>query len=48
VAGLILGGMLMAPFAAWVAGRLPRTWLMVAVGILISCLSAWSLWQYIG
>lgn len=48
VAGLILGGMLMAPFAAWVAGRLPRTWLMVAVGILISCLSAWSLWQYVG
>lgn len=48
VAGLILGGMLMAPFAAWIAGRLPRTWLMVAVGILISCLSAWSLWQYTG
>lgn len=48
VAGLILGGMLMAPFAAWVAGRLPRRVLMVAVGILITCLSAWSLWQYLG
>lgn len=47
VAGLILGGMVMAPFAAWVAGRLPRNVLMVAVGVLISCLSAWSLWQYI-
>jgi uncharacterized membrane protein YfcA len=47
VAGLILGGMVMAPFAAWVAGRLPRKLLMVAVGVLISCLSAWSLWQYI-
>lgn len=48
VAGLILGGMIMAPFAAWVAGKLPRKWLMVAVGVLISCLSAWSLWQYSG
>lgn len=44
VAGLILGGMMMAPVAAWVAGRLPRKWLMVAVGVLISALSAWSLW----
>ena len=43
VTGLIFGGMLMAPFAAWVVGRIPRQWLMIMVGGLITALSAWSL-----
>jgi uncharacterized protein len=35
VAGLILGGIFAAPFAA----------LLVAVGLLITCLSAWNVWK---
>ncbi len=45
ITGLIFGGMVMAPIAAWVVGRIPKQWLMVFVGVLISAISAWSLWM---
>ncbi len=39
VVGLIFGGMLIAPLAAFVAGKLPKRLLMVVVGLLIMALN---------
>jgi uncharacterized protein len=41
--GLILGGVLAAPFAAWVVKIIPRQALMIMVGVVIVCLSAWQM-----
>lgn len=44
VAGLILGGVVAAPVAAWTAGRIPARGLMALVGLLIVSLSLRTLW----
>lgn len=43
VAGLVLGGIAIAPFAARLTHRLPRGAMMIAVGLLISGLSIFSI-----
>jgi uncharacterized protein len=43
IAGLVLGGVLAAPFAALVARRLPARPLMVIVGVVVSLLALRSL-----
>lgn len=48
VAGLILAGLLVAPFAAGLTSRLPKKWLMVGVGLLISGLSLWTILRALG
>ncbi len=45
VAGLIIGGVLAAPLAAQLCGRLPVQRLMVAVGLLVVALNAGLLWS---
>lgn len=44
VLGLVLGGVVAAPLAAWAARRVPARPLMIAVGTLIVILSARTLW----
>ncbi len=39
IVGLLLGGMIAAPLAAWVCKRLPTKALMIMVGVLITLLS---------
>ena len=39
IAGLILGGVVAAPFAAMLTSKLPTRWIMIGVGILIVILS---------
>lgn len=41
VAGLVIGGLLAAPFAGLIAKRLPRRLLMTATGLLILGLAGW-------
>lgn len=48
VAGLVLGGVLAAPLAAWSAKVVPQRWLMAAVGLLIAGLSVRSLLAALG
>lgn len=48
VAGLILGGLLIAPFAAGLTSKMPKKWLMVGVGLLISGLSLWTILRALG
>jgi uncharacterized protein len=48
VAGLILGGLLVAPFAAGLTNKINRKSLMVLVGVLISGLSTWTLFRALG
>lgn len=45
VAGLVLGGLFAAPFAAWLVARIPARRLLVVVGLLISAISVFNLWQ---
>jgi uncharacterized protein len=40
---ITLGGLLAAPFGGWAVKRIPARVLMVGVGLLIFCLSAWQL-----
>ncbi len=48
VAGLIAGGMVMAPFAAFIAGKLPKRILMAVVGCLIIGLNYGNIRNVIG
>lgn len=48
VAGLVLGGLLVAPFAAGLTSKINRKLLMVLVGLLISGLSLWTLLRALG
>jgi uncharacterized protein len=48
ILGLLIGGVIAAPFAAFMTRRLPTRLLMVMVGILISLLSIRGLVQYFG
>ena len=43
VAGLVAGGLIAAPFAAQLTARLPARALMLAVGLMVSALSAYGL-----
>lgn len=45
IAGLIVGGLFAAPFAAWLCSKLPARALLIVVGLLISFLSALNLWK---
>jgi uncharacterized membrane protein YfcA len=43
VLGLLVGGVLAAPFAAWLARRIPARPLMAVVGLLVSAVSLYNL-----
>lgn len=43
VLGLMLGGVLASPLAAVLVKRAPERWVLVAVGLLVSGISAWQL-----
>ncbi len=45
IAGLIVGGLFAAPFAAWLCSKLPARTLLIIVGVLISFLSVLNLWK---
>ncbi|HEY6545493.1 MAG TPA: sulfite exporter TauE/SafE family protein [Dokdonella sp.] len=45
VAGLLVGGVIAAPLAAWLVRHLPEKPVMIAVGVLIVALSVWQLVQ---
>jgi uncharacterized protein len=45
VAGLVIGGLFAAPFAALLCRNISPRVLFVAVGVLITCLSAWTLYR---
>lgn len=45
VAGLVLGGLFAAPFAAFLCKRLNARTLLIMVGVLISGISLWNLYQ---
>lgn len=45
VAGLLVGGVIAAPLAAWLVRHLPEKPVMIAVGVLIVALSVWQLTQ---
>lgn len=48
VAGLVLGGLMIAPFAAALTRHLNRQFLMVLVGLVISALSLWTIFLALG
>jgi hypothetical protein len=48
VAGLVIGGLFAAPFAAFLVSRMPARRLLVLVGVLISAISAFNLWKALG
>jgi uncharacterized protein len=48
VAGLVVGGLFAAPFAALLCRKLDTRTLLVAVGTLITLLSAWNLYRALG
>jgi uncharacterized protein len=48
VAGLIIGGLVMAPFAARLTSRIDRKLMLVFVGLLISGLSLWTVLRALG
>lgn len=45
IAGLVIGGMVAAPLAAWTTRYLPARALMTVVGLLITGLSTWNLYK---
>lgn len=48
VGGLVVGGLIAAPFAGLIAKRVPRRILMTAVGVLVFGLAGWQLAQLQG
>jgi uncharacterized protein len=44
-AGLVVGGVLAAPIAAWAASRIPRQTFTVIVGLAICLVSAYNIWR---
>ncbi len=47
VLGLLLGGVIAAPFAAWLAKRIPARPMMAAVGTLVIAVSAYNLLRWL-
>ncbi|MES2755030.1 MAG: sulfite exporter TauE/SafE family protein [Pseudomonadota bacterium] len=43
--GLLIGGLLAAPFGAMIAKRVPARGLLALVGTLLTLTSVWSIWQ---
>ena len=43
--GILIGGLLAAPFGAVIAKRIPARPLMALVGVLLTATSAWSIWS---
>lgn len=48
VAGLVISGLLVAPFAARLTSRMPKRPMMIGVGLLISGLSLWTILRALG
>ncbi|MEO9299728.1 sulfite exporter TauE/SafE family protein [Devosia alba] len=48
VAGLIVGGLLAAPFAGYVVRKMPARTLMIIVGCLVIVLAGYQTWQLLG
>ncbi|MFT4012664.1 MAG: sulfite exporter TauE/SafE family protein [Paracoccus sp. (in: a-proteobacteria)] len=48
IAGLVVGGLFAAPFAAALVRYLPTRVLLIIVGLLITSLSIWNLWKAFG
>ena len=48
IAGLVIGGLFAAPFAAWLCRHLQARVLLVIVGLLITSLSTYNLWKALG
>jgi uncharacterized membrane protein YfcA len=48
LAGLVTGGLLAAPFGAWLVRRIAPIKLMFAVGVLIITLAVWQLARAFG
>ena len=45
VAGLVIGGLFAAPFAALLCSKLHARVLLILVGVLITSLSTWNVWR---
>jgi hypothetical protein len=43
--GLLIGGLLAAPFGAWIAKRIPAKTLLLLVGVVLTATSLFSLWR---
>jgi uncharacterized membrane protein YfcA len=43
--GLLIGGLIAAPFGGWLARRVPARPMMALVGVLLTLTSAWSVYQ---
>lgn len=48
VVGLLIGGIIAAPFAAWMCGRVPRRPMMVLVGLLVIAVSVRTFVRFLG
>jgi uncharacterized membrane protein YfcA len=48
IAGLVVGGLFAAPFAAWLCKRLHARTLLIMVGTLITIISSYNLWRALG
>ena len=48
IAGLVLGGLFAAPFAAMLVARIPARLLLIVVGLLISAISVFNLVKALG
>ena len=42
--GLLIGGVLAAPFGAWAAKHVPARWMLILVGIVLTLTSAYGVW----
>lgn len=45
IAGLVVGGLFAAPFAAWLCRHLQARTLLILVGVLITAISSFNLWK---
>ncbi len=45
IAGLVIGGLFAAPFAAWLCKHLQARTLLILVGVLITLISSFNLWK---
>ena len=48
VAGLIVGGLVAAPFAGLIVRKMPARLLMIIVGCLVIALAGYQTWQLLG
>ncbi len=47
-AGLLIGGVLAAPFGAWIAKRVNPDWLLTFVGVVVTLTSGFALYRLLG